>query len=157
MIRAYAIAVLAVICAFTGCKPSCQDAASDDVRLPTLREQPGVTPNTPPGIRVGYLANHAMQHPSNYAREDYLDLYDEMGNRVNQIVIVFREGVAPPQDRTKPIEVKGHVGRIELGGPEGTKHEYANDVVFVESWRVLDPKDIPRKQKDIEPEPDGGG
>ena len=65
----------------------------------------------------------AMQHPSISDRDDYLDLYDDKGNWRNQIVIVFEKGVTPPEERTKPIEVKGPVGYIDLGGPKGTKGE----------------------------------
>jgi hypothetical protein len=150
MIRVFAIALLALMCALTGCTSSSQESTPHDFRLPTLREQCGVTTNAQPSLRVGYLADMAMQHPSISDRDDYLDLYDEKGNWRNQIVIVFEQGVPLPADRTRPVEVNGPVGHIDMGGPPGTKREYANDVFFVETWRYLDPKDVPRK-KTVEP------
>lgn len=152
MIRIHALALVALTCSLPGCKPSSRHTSSQDSHLPTLREQLGVKPDATPETRVGYLSNMAMQHPSISERDDYLDMYDAAGNWRNQIILVFEKGVDPPQDRTKPVEVKGPVGRIDLGGPESTKDEYANDVVFVESWRQLDQKDVPRKEGD-EPEP----
>jgi len=156
MIRVYTVAFTVAVCSVMGCKSSSQEDSFHSFRLPTLREQLGVTPDTKSETRVGYLSEMAMQHPSLSKQDDYLDLYDEHGNWRNQIVIVFEDSVTPPKDRTKPIEVKGPIGHIDLGGPKGTKSEYANDVVFVESWRQLDPKDVPRK-KDVEPKPDGDG
>jgi len=155
MILIYAIAVMAAMCTVTGCRSSSQEDSFHGFRLPTLREQLGVTPDTKPVTRIGYLSEMVMQHPSISKRDDYLDLYDEHGNWRTQIIIVFEDSVTPPKDRTKPIEVKGPIGHIDLGGPKGTKREYANDVVFVESWRQMDPKDVPRK-KEVEPEPDDG-
>ena len=144
---------LVVFCVLVGngCRLSAERRLGDDLVEPSLREQLGVSPDSQADTRVGYLSNMAMQHPSISERDDYLDLYDKEGNWINQIVIVFAEGVAPPADRTRPIEIKGSVGHIDMGGPKGTKREYANDVVFVESWRYLSQKQAPRK-KTVEPE-----
>ena len=154
MIHAFFIALLALVCAVTGCRSFSQNSTFHDFRLPTLREQCGVATNAQPSVRVGYLADMAMQHPSISDRDDYLDLYDEKGNWRNQIVIVFEQGVPPPADRTRPVEIKGPVGRIDMGGPPGTKGEYANDVFFFFSWRYLQSKDVPRKKTVAQKKPD---
>ena len=153
MISRYAILILVGCCVVCtqGCTSVTGPPSTADLREPTLLEQLGVKPGTPRGKRKGYLSDSAMQHPSISERDDYLDLYDKKGNWLNQIVIVFAEGVSEPTDRTRPIEVSGFVGNIDMGGPPGTKSEYANDAVVVESWRYLTFKEVPRK-KIVEPE-----
>ena len=89
---------LVVFCVLVGngCRLSAERRLGDDLVEPSLREQLGVSPDSQADTRVGYLSNMAMQHPSISERDDYLDLYDKEGNWINQIVIVFAEGVAPP-------------------------------------------------------------
>ncbi|MBI3986586.1 MAG: hypothetical protein HY343_06685 [Lentisphaerae bacterium] len=139
-----------------GCRDKQESPFPPSLPKPTVYDFVGVKSNAPQQTRVGYLSSDVMQHPMVSSEQDYLDLYDKEGNWRNQIVIVFGPGVAQPKDVERPIEVKGQVGIIDLAGPEGTKGEYANDVVIVRSWRYLDSKDIPRK-RNVEPEPQGEG
>jgi hypothetical protein len=102
----------------------------------------------PPAIRVGYLATSIEQHPTvaeGGAAEAYLDLHDALGKRLKQIVLVFPPDAVQPQDQDRPVEVTGRVQTLDLGGPAGTKDSYANEFVFVESWRYVDPRDVPRQ------------
>ena len=153
MISRYVLFTLLGCCVVCtqGCSSDTPLASTADFREPAFLEQLGVKPDTPRGKRRGYLSDMAMQHPSISERDHYLDLYDKKGNWLNQIVIIFAEGVSVPTDRTRPIEVSGRVGHIDMGGPPGTKSEYANDAVIVESWRHLTSKEVPRKRT-VEPE-----
>lgn len=99
-------------------------------------------------VWVGYLATTIEQHPTvaeGGAVEAYLDLHDARGKRLKQVVLVFQPDAARPQDHDRPVEVTGRVQALDLGGPAGTKDSYANEFVFVQSWRYLDPRDVPRQ------------
>ena len=129
-----------------GCQTSTPTASSVELPQETLQTRLGIKANAPAHVCRGYLAAMTMQHPSISERDDYLDLYDKAGKWRRQIIIVFDGGLAAPKDRTRPIEISGEIGRIDMGGPAGTKMGYANDVVVVKSWRYLPTKDVPRKK-----------
>ena len=102
-------------------------------------------PSATQTMRVGYLASEVMEHPVISDRDDYLDLYDQQGEWRKQIIIVFADALAAPTDRNRPIELKGTLDHIDLGGEPGTRGAYANDVLYVDTWRYLNPIAVPKK------------
>lgn len=142
--------IVACLCmlAGTGCQPTADDSVKAQPAEQTDQESGEAVTDSKLAKRVGYLSVMVMQHPSVSDSDDYLELYDKQGKWLNQIVITFEEGVAAPDDRTRPIEITGELSHIDLGGPKGTKGEYANDAVHVKSWRYLDTKDVPRLDVD---------
>ncbi len=125
---------------------SCKDEISQlgeekKVTIPTN------TTNEVLETRRGYFSSFSiMQHPMLAPEQNYLDIYDQEGNWQKQIILVFEENTTKPESNA-PIEVKGTIRHIDMGGPSGTKNEYQNDIFTVKTWTVLDSKDIPRKKE----------
>ena len=100
-------------------------------------------------IRVGCLTDFEGQNPlvafpeSEFPVQDYLVVRGPNPTDLKQIILLFRKGTALPLDRKKPIEVTGKLGKIDLGGPAGTKSEYSSETIQVESWRYLQASELP--------------
>lgn len=97
-----------------------------------------------PETRTGTLpGDTVLQHPvapsidGSPKRNHYLDIRED-GKVVGQIVVIYGDGVEPPTEHGRMIELTGAVQKVELGGPPGTKGEYRGEVIHVKSWRYVD-------------------
>ena len=93
----------------------------------------------------GYLPSFEMQHPIIYDNQLYFDEYNEKGNMVSQNIVVYDDGLTPPSDRGRPIELKGTPEKVSLGGKPGTKGSYSNTILKVRSWKYLKKDELPKK------------
>jgi hypothetical protein len=87
---------------------------------------------------VGYLSKDIMQHPivDINKEQDYIDLY-ENGTYVKQVIVIF-EGMEPPRDYDRLVELTGKEYPENLGGEPGTKNSYKGTVIYVKSWRYIE-------------------
>ncbi len=93
----------------------------------------------------GYLPSFQMQHPLIYDNQTYFDRYNSKGEMVSQKIVVYDDGLRPPSDRNRPIEIKGIPEKVSLGGRPGTKGSYSNTIIKVSSWKYLKKSELPKK------------
>lgn len=94
----------------------------------------------------GRLPRLVLQHPlldgpfdDGYA-QFYLDI-DRRLKTERQIVVRYRRDMDVPLDGELEIEVAGIVRTLSLGGAEGTKESYKNEVLTLTGWRYVDAPD----------------
>jgi hypothetical protein len=145
MTRATGIAVWVFLSCLMGCRSTPQTRAEQDSKVSSVGRESDSAEATRLEIRTGYLTEMPLQHPRISDRDDYLDLYSAAGEWTGQIIVVFSSDSERPEDRSRPVELKGRIQPIDLGGPSGTKNEYKNVILYVESWRQLEPTAVPRK------------
>ena len=93
----------------------------------------------------GYLPTFQMQHPLIYDNQTYFDRYDKEGNMIGQNIVVYENGLTPPRDKSRPIELKGIPEKVSLGGRPGTRGSYSNTILKVKSWEYLKKHELPKK------------
>ena len=93
----------------------------------------------------GYLPTFEMQHPLIYDNQTYFDRYDKDGNMVGQNIVVYENGLTPPSDKSRPIELRGKPEKVSLGGRPGTRGSYSNTILKVKSWEYLKKHELPKK------------
>ena len=87
-------------------------------------------------IRQGYLTSAPMQHPRITDHDDYFDV-TENGKTVRQIIVVFDSKLSKPMDRSRRLELKGSLKKINLGGSKHTRKSYKNEILYVSDWIYL--------------------
>jgi len=96
--------------------------------------------------RTGYLARDVLQHPVQFdpetgRRED--QFYFDLGaapKSMRQIIVVNRSGTPPPKESGRKIELTGVVERIECRAKGPPDSRYENEVLYLRSWRYVDPE-----------------
>jgi hypothetical protein len=90
----------------------------------------------------GFLPTVVLQHPlldvslhGSYT-QFYLDI-DRGLKAGHQIIVHHRRDMEVPKDREREVEVTGFVRTLSLGGAEGTKESYKNEVLTLTGWRYV--------------------
>lgn len=77
-----------------------------------------------------------MAHPRITGHDDCFDVY-ENGEMKRQIIVVFDLDATRPWDRSRALELKGRIERIDFGGAKGTPDSYSNEVLYVTGWKYI--------------------
>jgi len=90
----------------------------------------------------GFLPKLVLQHPllGGPLRGAYTQFYLDIDRGLKagrQIVVRHRREMEVPMDGEREIEVTGFVRMLSLGGAEGSKESYRNEVLTLTGWRYV--------------------